>query len=257
MHPKLLIKRENDQAIHCSCSVTSRTLTPFHFHSPIELYLVEEGEVDVWVNQQRKRLHGGELAVVLSYDAHQFEPIGAAITSHLIVPARLCPELAKKSTGDPFLSDPGLFKGIRQCCGVIAQKRNDLLTEGCTRVIFGLLLDNLSFTQREADADTDSVTQVLLYLNDHFREALSLASVAAAFGFTPSHLSRLFRSAVGVGFHQYLTMIRLREAVLHLSRGAAVDFCAFESGFNSTRTFYRAFENEFGCTPGEYRASHG
>ena len=29
-------------------------------------------------------------------------------------------------------------------------------------------------------------------------------------------------------------------------------FCALESGFNSVRTFYRAFKKEFGCAPQEY-----
>ncbi|MBQ7089957.1 MAG: helix-turn-helix transcriptional regulator, partial [Clostridia bacterium] len=29
--------------------------------------------------------------------------------------------------------------------------------------------------------------------------------------------------------------------------------CAFESGFSSVRTFYRAFAAEFGCSPKEYR----
>jgi AraC-like DNA-binding protein len=28
--------------------------------------------------------------------------------------------------------------------------------------------------------------------------------------------------------------------------------CAMESGFGSLRTFYRVFEEEFGCSPHEY-----
>ena len=30
--------------------------------------------------------------------------------------------------------------------------------------------------------------------------------------------------------------------------------CAFESGFQSLRTFYRAFEAEFGCSPRTFLA---
>jgi AraC-like DNA-binding protein len=32
----------------------------------------------------------------------------------------------------------------------------------------------------------------------------------------------------------------------------SITHCAMESGFNSMRTFYRAFREEFGCSPGDY-----
>jgi AraC-like DNA-binding protein len=48
-------------------------------------------------------------------------------------------------------------------------------------------------------------------------------------------------------------MLRLREAVLLLKKGEyGVTKCALESGFGSTRSFYRAFHEEFGVTPKEY-----
>jgi len=251
MHPKLLVNRERTNGIYCHCSVKGAA-TAFHFHSHMELYLVEAGEVDVWINQKRRKLHRGELAVILSYDAHQYEPSPDAVTSCLIVPANICSELNAKALGNPFISNAGLFDEILKCCRIISQRRNPLLTDGCIRVAFGLLLETLEFSQREASAAPEKVTPVLLYLHDHFRSRISLSSAASALGFNPSYLSRCFKDSLGVGFNQYLTMLRLREAVFLLSQGNAVDFCAFESGFNSVRTFYRAFFNEFGCTPKEY-----
>lgn len=251
MHPKLLVNRERSNETYCRfASKPSRT--PFHFHSHVELYLVESGEIDVWVNQKYKRLRRGELAVSLSYDAHQYEPVGEATISYLIVPANVCSELGGKTIGDPFISDPKLFEGVRQCCQIIAQHRNPLLTDGCIRVALGLLLEFLPFSQRDNAADPGRITPALLYLHDHFRENVTLSSAAAALGFNASYLSRSFKASLGVGFNQYLTMLRLREAVFLLSKGNTVDFCAFESGFNSVRTFYRAFCSEFGCTPREY-----
>lgn len=256
MHPPLLIHRERTQEIHCRCGVQAGS-TAFHFHSQLELYLIESGEVDVWINQKRRRLHTGEMAVSLSYDAHQYEPAGHAVICYLTVPAHICGEWAGKQIFDPFLSDPVLFKGVRQCCEVIEQRRNPLLTEGSARVAFGLLMEGLQFAPRETAAETDEISKILLYLQEHFTQAVSLGSTAAAFGFTPSSLSRQFSKSLGVSFHQYLTMLRLREAVVHLSRGKSVDFCASESGFQSIRTFYRAFTAEFGCAPGEYAKGQG
>lgn len=252
MHPKLLVNRERTNDVYCSFSVRPGS-TAFHFHSHIELYLVEEGEVNVWINQKYHRLHAGELAVSLSYDAHQYEPVGDSSVSYLIVPAGLCPELNGKRIEDPFICEPGLFNGIQKCCEVISQHRNPLLTDGCIKVVFGLLLETLPISQREILPEPGQITSVLLYLHDHFKSCITLASTASALGFNPDYLSRCFKSSLGIGFSQYLTMLRLREAVFLLSHGKPVDYCAFESGFNSTRTFYRAFFKEFGCTPREYR----
>ena len=51
-------------------------------------------------------------------------------------------------------------------------------------------------------------------------------------------------------------MLRLRETVLLMRAGKmSITACALESGFGSMRSFYRAFREEFGCTPKEYFAS--
>jgi len=257
MHPRFHIKREEKNELYCGYG-TAAVSTAFHFHSQIELYLIEAGTVDVWVNQKQKRLTSGEIAVSLGYDTHRYEPVsqeGTVIC--LIIPANLCKELNGKTVSNPFIYDPVLFSSIRQCCSIISQKRNNLLTNGCIQVICGLLLEKMEFTQREVVADPDSITQVLLYLSGHFKEDISLTSVAGTFGFNASYLSRHFKESLGIGFNQYLTMLRLREAVLLLSEGTSAELSAYESGFTSSRTFYRCFYKEFGCTPREYAKSIG
>lgn len=251
MHPKLNVQREQQNEIICGYREPMAS-TPFHFHSHMELYLVEEGTVDVWVNQRQKRLRSGEMAVIMSYDAHRYEPIIEGKTAYLIIPVNLCGEFNGKHIDDPFINDPVLLNDILKCCEVISQRRNRLLTAGCIQVVFGLLLEKLQFTQRRSPTEASSMTHSLLYLHDHFKDNLSLSAAASALGFTPSYLSHLFKESLGIGFHQYLTMLRLREAALLLSRGYAVNYSAYESGFHSTRTFYRAFYHEFGCTPKEY-----
>ena len=251
MHPELNVQREQQNRIICGYQAPTDS-TGFHFHSHIELYLVEKGNVDVWVNQRQKRLGPGELAVVMSYDAHRYEPLEHGIATFLIVPTALCSEFNGKHVENPFLCDETLFHSILKCCEVISQHRNTLLTNGCVSIILGLLSEKLQFSQRRISPEVGSITQVLLYLHDHFKKDVSLTSAAAALGFTPSYLSGLFKESLGIGFHQYLTMLRLREATLLLSKGNSANYSAYESGFRSTRTFYRVFFNEFGCTPKEY-----
>lgn len=251
MHPKLLYERERKNKIFCGYK-RGGGKTALHFHSNVELYAVHEGEVDVWVNENCRRLKAGEIAFMSSYDAHRYEPIGSAVVSWLIVPASLCPGLFKKNVADPFICDNELFSAVDKLICLIEKDKNALLTNGCIGVIFGLLLENLDFTERAEQKNTDVISQTLLYLNDNFKNNVSLGVAATQLGYNPSYLSRTFKESMGIPFNAYLTMLRLRESVQLLKSGESVSFCVSESGFNSIRTFYRAFQNEFGCTPKEY-----
>jgi len=251
MHPKLNVRREKSSEPICGVS-THPGPTSFHFHSLYEIYLVESGEVDAWVNQKRKRLKTGEMAVILSYDAHRYEPSDDARVTYLIVPAGMLEELDGKSISNPFIDNRALFDHILNLSKVICENRNPLLTSGCIKVVFGLLFEEMQFLSRAANAESSKFTDVLLYLHDNFKRNVTLSSAASALGYNASYLSRSFRQTLGMSFHQYLNMLRLREAAVLLSKGNASEYSALESGFRSVRTFYRAFSEEFGCTPGEY-----
>lgn len=251
MHPKLLLKREITNNVYCSRYLSS-SQTPFHFHSIIELYVVINGQVDVWIDRSYKRLGKGEIALSLSYDPHRYVPIDTAEVFCLIVPQSMCPEFSGKSIKNPFIINEELYKNVIECLSVISKNKNAMLTNGCISVVFGLLLESVDFTERESTVEYNCISKALLYLHENYKADISLNSVAMRLGVNMSYLSRQFKSALGINFNQYLTLIRLREAILLLKKGESVSFCAFESGFNSERTFYRAFSKEFGCTPGGY-----
>ena len=92
-----------------------------------------------------------------------------------------------------------------------------------------------------------------IYINENLKNDLSLGAVAAALGYHPASLSRYFKNCFQMSFNRYVTLVRLRQAVLLMKeKKNSIVYCAFESGFNSVRTFYRAFQAEFGCSPKEY-----
>ena len=48
---------------------------PIKFHSQIELYFVEDGEIRAFINHHQKILKKGHMAITMSYDAHLFRSI--------------------------------------------------------------------------------------------------------------------------------------------------------------------------------------
>ena len=178
MYPNLKISRITSNEIYCKCSVRAG-YTPAQFHPYLELFLVESGTIDARINQKRRIMRAGEMVLLMSFDTHQYEPIGKTVITYLTVPPSLCHELTSKTVNDPFISDPELFDGVLSCCRAIKRHSHPMLIEGCVRAAFGLIMEKMEFIQRETTAETDNLTPVLLYLHDNFRDDISLSSAVS------------------------------------------------------------------------------
>lgn len=92
------------------------------------------------------------------------------------------------------------------------------------------------------------------YVRAHFREPITLKSVADACFVSSAHLSRCFQKEMGVSLKQYLNDLRLREAKrLLLETNLRIYEIAEAAGFGESKYFVSKFTAACGCTPAEYR----
>lgn len=229
----------------------------FHFHSQIEIQMVDEGEVEVWVNDQHTLLRAGEVAVAFSYDAHGYRTPKEATVTCMIIPTDLLgeiwPSIRHKRADNAFIRDRAVYEQLKACYRAIKESKSEVKSRGYLYVLLGILMEQMELKERAESVNSQLSTRILFYINENFRQDITLQSIAAALGYNPGYLSRYFKACFNIGINQYVNMIRLREAVLLLREGKNnISYCAFESGFNSSRTFYRAFYEEFHCTPKEY-----
>ena len=229
----------------------------FHFHSHIELYIIKSGAVEIIVNDKKKVLRGGEISVALSYDSHGYRTLEESSAEYLIIPRSFCSDflllLGNKHAIYPFIDDAETFNTVLNTMDKLLEETNELKRRGYIYIILGAILDKLAMEVDGEALDTQFSADMLIYISKHFREELTLGTLAGAFGYNPSYLSRNFHQTFGISYGRYLNILRLREAVLLLSRGDMnITQCALESGFGSVRSFYRFFKDEFGCTPKEY-----
>ena len=231
----------------------------FHFHSQIELYFVDSGEMEVTVGDQQRVLSGGEMSVALSYDPHAYRTPTASTSSVLIIPPYVCEEFVAamrcKRVSHPFITDKDAVRRIREhYTAITGGGCNEIEQLGHIYVILGIVMDHIGPQEAAPSMETELSSRILFYLNEHYREELSLSALATAFGYSPSYLSRYFKDRFHIGLKQYVTVLRLKNAVLLMhEQRHSITYCALESGFTSMRTFYRAFREEFGCAPQEYR----
>lgn len=99
-------------------------------------------------------------------------------------------------------------------------------------------------------AEEDPVRRALFYIDQHFREPLSLAAVAAQAFLSPNYFSERFHELTGISFQAYVQQSRLRFArSLLAATDMAVTDAAFAAGFNSPSHFGRAYRARYGCSP--------
>ena len=100
------------------------------------------------------------------------------------------------------------------------------------------------------------VKQTLLFLNEHYREPLSLAQICKAIGFSKYYLCRTFRSVIGQTVLDYINLRRCQSAQSLLRRGIYnVTECAALCGFSSVSYFTRQYQKIIGELPSATRRS--
>jgi len=83
---------------------------------------------------------------------------------------------------------------------------------------------------------------------------LSLEEVASAVGISPGYLSRLLKQETGLSFIEYITRVRVTNAVQLMNDPAMKIYEVAEAvGYQSQHYFSRAFKKVFGRPPVEYR----
>jgi len=95
----------------------------------------------------------------------------------------------------------------------------------------------------------------IAYINEHFRENITLDMMARHASLSPYYFTRLFSAETGFTPHQYLIATRINYARYLLQSGElSIKEIAFASGFNSESGFCSTFRKREGLTPGEFRS---
>jgi AraC-like DNA-binding protein len=96
--------------------------------------------------------------------------------------------------------------------------------------------------------------RALLYIRQHYAEALTLPAVARVAGFAPNYFSALFKKREKTTFERYLGRLRIERARLLLGQHEiAIQQVAYLSGFRERHYFSRAFRKAVGLAPTDYR----
>ena len=167
-------------------------------------------------------------------------------------PRRLHPNPMRPLSLDDPLESPCriLMREVEGGC-----KRGSGFFEAFSRALAATILQSLVPTQPELARDA-RIERAVQFLEQNFRDKISIEQVARVAGLSRYHFFRRFHLAVGMTPHGYLTQCRLREArrlIAHHAGQRSLAEVAVETGFSDQTHLTPHFRREFGHTPGRWR----
>ncbi len=98
------------------------------------------------------------------------------------------------------------------------------------------------------------VAEAIEYMRAHVGAPISLDDIAGAVNRSPSHVARQFRSSLGIPPHQYLLVMRIKQAQrMLLTTSDPIAEIAFACGFSHQEHLTRMFRRWCNTTPATFR----
>lgn len=231
------------------------------FHPAIEIWGITNGKMELTVGGKQKTLEENSFMFLPPFTIHESKRNVRNHSFVIIIPTCLCENFMKAIEGKKitnyFFEDPILFQKIKFLFDLMKEENvSELRKTGLANAILGYILENGKFVDSNNESNTELITKILLYINNNFNKNISLKSIAEHFGFSQNFISNHFKTHCGISLKRYITLVRLKNAILLMQNpNNKMTFCALECGFTSMRTFYRSFQEEFGCSPKTYVAN--
>lgn len=240
-------------------------IPPIHNHIFTEIEFVSKGSCVQKVNGHTIECTEGSVVLLLSRDVHEY--VSFSEETHLyclcfaddVVPKELRELLYTKNTAISVLLDEDARLKVINCFQQLLKEKKEpqlygkLLTQG---VITEIIVHILRCTQVcEHKISNSLLEKALKYVQDNFKQSVSLNDVAQHVHITPQYFSKLFKTEVNITFHTYLRNMRLDHAMtlLNTTSMSVTEVC-MESGFNSVSNFTKIFKERFNVLPKEVKS---
>lgn len=231
---------------------------PSHFHSNFEMCYCFSGEQMVKVGNAIYTLSEGDAVVIFPNTVHEYlksekkDAESVSVICSLSLLKDVFPALTNLLPQNPFIKKEILASDTPWAFGKIVDAKEESLLLGWTLIALSDLLKRVDLLPASRSGELPS--QIVSYVNDNFKEPLTIKSIARVFGYHPSYIAHLFCDRLKIPFKTYLGAVRCEYArTLIKTTEKSLSEIAFDSGFNSLNTFCRAFKKHLGKTPSQYK----
>ena len=232
--------------------------TPPHAHEGVELTLVLNGNANTYINGVEYVLNKGDILMSFPNVIHSHDYCSSDFSSVIILfPVKTLPQLKKV-----FLTKIPKFPIIRNAHKKIIDLILTLNTNqgefkkefdyGIMLTVLSMLLNDIELLNRQVH--DDRVNEIFNFCDENYNKNLTIEMVAKHLLVSKAYVSYIFTKIIKINFRTYINSIRLSKAIKMLKEtNLTITEIAFESGFESLRTFNRVFQKEMKISPLKYK----
>ncbi|MBQ9802502.1 MAG: AraC family transcriptional regulator [Clostridia bacterium] len=254
--------RKNDFSVRDCRVIPKRLNCSAHLHYHIELVFMLEGTTPAFADTEQCLIEAGDAFIAFPNQIHRYESAAPERHVLLIINPNLMPDLVsiftnavpRKNVIKGIANDPEIIHLYEMLISEVADERYaKTMQQGYLLALFSRLLSKIELTETSS-SESHSLKSVISYCMQNYQNELSLSILERELHISKYYISHLFSDKLLIGFNEYINSLRISYACHYLRHSSRpVTEIASLVGFNTARTFNRAFVKQTGTTPSEYR----
>lgn len=237
-----------------------------HWHRSVEIFALTAGDLDFRLKEADCHLQAGEFIIINSNEVHSVASPHRNDTIVLQIPLST---FAAYFTEDKFIRFSHAPNPCDSAVMALMAEIYDRYREQAPGYEFLVqsryyeLLYLLVTAYRQTSPEGADVRKnkrlnrlrvITDYIRDNYQEELPLAETASRFGYSPTHLSHMFKQDVGINYKAYVQSIRVEYATEELLKTEhTIAEIALNHGFANSKAFTKFFRDKHGLAPSLYR----
>ncbi|WP_276929724.1 AraC family transcriptional regulator [Herbinix luporum] len=246
-----------------------------HWHEDVELLYIIDGELEYRVNGKSIILHAGEGICVNSKRIHSNNSISGKSCAYycsITHPSLLCSSKYIEQTYLAPLLGPNSFDYLllnrNDWTYIIIEELERLfedsdskiveldILEACFR-IWKTIYKHVEIPPIAAETTSSKIgafKSMMLFIQDHYMEKISLEEIAAAGNVGKTLCSKLFKKYASKTPGEYLIYYRIQKSIeLLTNTELSITEISYATGFASASHYTKTFHKMMGCTPLKFR----
>ncbi len=272
------VPKSQNTGISIACTTAPGGYHPLHWHEELEILFPLNGTADITIEGKKFQLLKKHMLVIESRKVHNtyiYDKVSMFVSIHVSRKhmRQYLPDIdSYRIHCTPEYASDGQFPTYRGICELLENLTRLYIEEPITYRMEadGLVLQILSrlirfFSVKQSSLPADGnrlgdslamerIRDVITYVENHFREPVTLDDITGLLGLGKEYFCRFFRKNMGMSFLTYLNEVRLAHTYEDLlNTNAPISEIMEANGFTNQKLFNSSFKTLYGCTPSSIR----
>lgn len=241
-----------------------------HTHGDFEIYYLILGNCDYYVEKTTHHLKQGDILIIRPSELHGINPVSSDVPYERVVinvkgefineidkSGQLMESLNNVPFGTLNRFDAETF-GHNLCADALDSliENSDEITELDIIPRIFLVLSEIKRVLKKTNTGShkkSTADKIFDFVNQNLFSDITLQKISDTFFISQSQINRIFKKHTGVSVGKYIATKRLLGARHKLHSGVPAIKVSEECGYTDYSVFYRAYKNQFGCSPQQER----